>query len=87
MVSSDLKNEWRLLKYMIRKNYSNLNESEFWSIMFKEHKAMFPNILKLRLISLVLPTTSVEAERGFSTLNYIKNDFRNSIGKFIFSPK
>jgi len=27
----------------------------------------------------------IEAERGFSALNYLKNDFRNSIGKFIFS--
>ena len=32
-----------------------------------------------------LKNVSIEAERSFSVLNYIKNDFGNSIGKFIFS--
>ena len=40
---------------------------------------MFPNLTKLAAIGLLLPVSSVDCERGFSTLSLVKSDFRNRL--------
>lgn len=41
----------------------------------------FPNMFKLLVISRILPVSSVECERGFSTQNLIKTRLRCSLSK------
>ena len=38
---------------------------------------MFPNLFKLAAIGLLLPMSTVDCERGFSTLSRVKTDLRN----------
>ena len=40
---------------------------------------MFPNLAKLAAIGLVLPLSTVDCERGFSTLSRVKTDLRNRL--------
>ena len=40
---------------------------------------MFPNQTKLAAIGLLLPMSTVDCERGFSTLSRVKTDLRNRL--------
>ena len=40
---------------------------------------MFPNLTKLAAIGILLPMSSVDRERGFSTLARFKTDMRNRL--------
>ena len=40
---------------------------------------MFPNLTKLAAIGLLLPMSSVDCEKGFSTLSRVKTDLRNRL--------
>ena len=42
-------------------------------------KDMFPNLAKLAAVGLVVPMSTADCERGFSTLSRIKNDLRNRL--------
>ena len=44
-----------------------------------ELKLMFPNVAKLEAIGLLLPMSSVNCKRGFSTLGRVKTDLRNKL--------
>ena len=44
-----------------------------------EFSAMFPNLFKLAAIGLLLPVTTVDCERGFSTLSRVKTKLRNRL--------
>ena len=48
-------------------------------LKISELKLMFPNLTKLVAIGLLLPMSSVDCERGFSTLSRVKTDLRNLI--------
>ena len=40
---------------------------------------IFPNLGKLRAIALVIPMSTADCERGFSSLNRIKTDLQNRL--------
>ena len=42
-------------------------------------KDMFPNLAKLAAIGLIVPMSTADCERGFSTLSRIKTDLRNRL--------
>ena len=42
-------------------------------------KDMFPNLAKLAAIGLIIPMSTADCERGFSTLGRIKTDLRNRL--------
>ena len=44
-----------------------------------EINAMFPNLAKLAAIGLLLPLSTVDCERGFSTLTRVKTNLRNRL--------
>ena len=50
-----------------------------WSIIYKFHKALFPNLLKLAAVELTLPIHTADCERGFSLQNNLKNCQRNTL--------
>ena len=46
---------------------------------------MFPNLSKLAAIGLLLPMSTVDCERGFSTLSRFKTDLRNCLSNRILN--
>ena len=78
--SETIRNEWRLVKSSIHKSSTEYDESEFWAKFYKDFNEKFPNICKLIMIKSLIPLTTVQCERAFSVLNFIKNDFRSSLG-------
>ena len=84
--SIDTRNEWRLFKRMIKGNYLDCNNNTFWQQMMNDlsFQTHFPNIKKLAFIANILPMSTAICERGFSTMNFIKDDFRNKIGDYSF---
>jgi hypothetical protein len=47
---------------------------------------MFPNLSKLAVIGLIVPMSTADCERGFSTLARVKNDLRNRLSCKILNP-
>ena len=76
-----IRNEWKLLKFILNKNPIDKSENETWPIVYETFNEKYPNITTLILLKEIAPLTSVQCERGFSTLNYVKNDCRNLLGK------
>ena len=77
----ELRNEWRSLKSIIKLNYASNHETEtnFWILIYGLYKNKYPNICKLIMARLIMPMTTVSCERGFYTLNFIKNEYRNHL--------
>ena len=48
-----------------------------------EFNVMFPNLMKLATIGLLLPMSTVDCERGFSTLSRVKTKLRNRLSNRI----
>jgi len=48
---------------------------------FKHYLYQYPEVFKLAEIALVLPVSTAQAERAFSTQNLIKTRQRNSLGE------
>jgi hypothetical protein len=46
----------------------------------KTFQSMFPNLAKLSTIGLLLPMSTADCERGFSTLQRVKTETRNRLG-------
>jgi len=78
----DTRNEWRLFKRMVKNNYLEEKNTTFWQIILKEtsFKNQYPNIRALGFIAHILPMSTVICERGFSTMNLIKDELRNKLG-------
>ena len=51
----------------------------------EELKMMFSNLAKLAAIGLLLPMSTVDCERGFSTLSRVKTDLRNRLSNKILN--
>ena len=51
--------------------------------MYPTLRQLFPNLLILMQISLIIPMTSVDCERGFSTMNRIKSKLRNKLSNYV----
>lgn len=56
-----------------------MTASEVFKNLIHPRREAFPNLSKLAAISLTIPVTSVECERGISRLNYIKCDQRATL--------
>lgn len=52
---------------------SNIEQKSPIEIINKCNSDLFPNAFKLNQILIILPVTSVEVERSFSTFNRVKN--------------
>jgi len=44
-------------------------------------RASFPNVVKLAALALTIPVTTVECERGYSAMNYVKGELRNRLNE------
>ncbi len=56
-----------------------LTMKEFWKVVVSKHGQSFPEFVKLAAACLVIPVSTVDCERGFSTQNRIKTKLRNRL--------
>ena len=79
---TETRSEWRLFKRLIKNNYLQENNTTFWSknLDSPSLKTQYPNIRRLGYIANVLPMSTAICERGFSTLNLIKDELKNKLG-------
>ena len=75
------KQELKIFNSVVASNpeFKKMSTRQLMSHLLKisELKLMFPNLTKLAAIGLLLPISSVDCERGFSTLSRVKTDLRN----------
>ena len=73
--------EWPIFKRSVFDNYRGLTFKELAFEIIVNRVRSFPVIAKLLQFILVLPTSSVACERGFSTHNRIRTRFRQQINE------
>jgi len=87
--SINANSEWEFLVWQMKdcmecaKQDSVPSTADFWcrSLQNGAVKHRMPEVAKLAEIMLLAPTGSVENERSFSDMNFIKDDRRNSLGE------
>ncbi|CAG2186740.1 unnamed protein product [Mytilus edulis] len=80
-----LSQEWRLLKNTINTDDSlkSLSASLIMQQLAGKLAAGFPLLSSLSAVGLLLPTSTADCERGFSTLKRIKTELRNRLSNKI----
>ena len=74
------KHEWDILKpLVIQQKYPTDNIYTLWKILYKHHRDLIPNLIKLAELALIAPLQTADCERGFSTQNDIKTAARNRL--------
>ncbi|XP_060589612.1 zinc finger protein 862-like [Ruditapes philippinarum] len=71
--------EYQQFKRLVCGSYRNMSLIEIVCEMQKKYSEMIPNVLTILKCCVVLPMSSVQCERGFSTQNRIKSKLRTSI--------
>ena len=78
--SEAARHEWSLVKHLVlQEKYPRDNMGTLWSIIYKFHKDLFPNLLKVAAVALTLPIHTADCERGFSLQNNLKNCQRSRL--------
>ena len=75
---TSLKDEWVTFKQLLSKNYRSCSLQSMAAKLFQSDvvKEQYPGMLTLLAISLTLPVSTVDCERGFSKHNLIKTRTR-----------
>ena len=72
--------EWKNVKTCVKDNsYPRTSTANLWSLLKQYHHSEFPQLIKLAMITLVLPVHTSDCERSFSTQNQLKTPSRNRI--------
>ncbi|XP_053506635.1 zinc finger protein 862-like isoform X2 [Ictalurus furcatus] len=76
-----MQDEWQGLKILISHNFKDKTYSGLWETMLTKdpYRLDYKNILGLVQITLMLPISATQCERGISTQNRIKNSTRSSL--------
>ena len=77
----DLKVEWELLQNAMI--FEDLETIESITEYAQNHFSEFPLLSPLLQTYLILPTSTSDVERGFSTMNRIKTNDRNRLSKVL----
>ena len=57
----------------------HLSHADFWAMLITKYESSLPNMVYLGKMYLLLPPTTVDAERGFSRQNLIKTALRSNM--------
>ena len=83
-----IKEEWSNLKYILCNDFFSVKQpaDRIFKLLRENvgYRNAFKNILEVFELSLIVPTGSVECERGFSKQNLLKTPLRNRLGKGSF---
>lgn len=71
--------EMPLFKQLVFHSYSSMSLHELWKIMAAKHVEHFPALITLAKACFIVPVSTAQCERGFSTQNRIKSKLRNRL--------
>ena len=74
-----LKREWMTLKHILVQDFSSTVEVMQTLALDETVSSLYPSFSKLSAMALVLPVSTADCERGFSTLKRIKTAPRNRL--------
>lgn len=77
--SGECTQEWESLKRLFVNNFSNKTMRQMTSLLGTDSSLqdMYPNLSKLASIAALIPVSTAECERSFSTMNRVKTKLRN----------
>ena len=83
MAIAQVVEQWELLKSEISESdgLRSLKDHELWARMLTHFTDDFPLVLKLVVITLLIPVDTSECERVFSLMNDLKTSERNRLGQ------
>ena len=73
--------EWEGFKRLIKNNYASKTMRHVFKLLCTNHSLhdMFPQLLKLATIGALIPVSTAECKRAFSSMNRIKTELRNRL--------
>ena len=73
--------EWACFKHMLVSDFKELSVKKLMMVMAGDvsFSMLYPTLSHLASIALILPVSTADCERGFSTLKRIKTDARNRL--------
>lgn len=76
-----LKVEWEGFKFLMFDTYCQSHMKEVLKLIVADRTTshLYPQLRKLAAIALVLPVSTAECKRAFSTMNRVKTDLRNRL--------
>ena len=78
-----LKGEWEIFKNSAGESLPlcSMRAQEVMALLVEKQDLadLFPNLFRIALIGLLIPTSTADCERGFSTLKRIKTPLRNRL--------
>lgn len=79
--SERLQLEWMRFKHILVSQFSETSAHDVMEAMSSDSSlsSLYPYLSKIASISLTLPVSTADCERGFSTMNRIKTDQRNRL--------
>ena len=77
--SAECTSEWEGLKRLFANNFSNHSMRQMTNLLCTDSSLqdMYPNFSKLASIAALVPVSTAECERSFSTMNRVKTKLRN----------
>ena len=73
--------EWALFKHLLVSEFKEVSTRDIMSTMSANttFSSLYPTLSKLASIALIVPVSTADCERGFSTMNRIKTDPKNRL--------
>ena len=77
--SDECTSEWEGLKRLFVNNFSNMSMRQMTNLLCTDSSLqdMYPHLSKLASIAALVPVSTAECERSFSTMNRVKTKLRN----------
>ncbi|XP_006825057.1 zinc finger protein 862-like [Saccoglossus kowalevskii] len=76
--------EWDLFKETMMRN-KNKPYHDILKMLTSVYKELFPNLSKMAAVAMVLPVSTVDCERGFSTMARVKTESRNRLSEKVLN--
>ena len=75
------KSEWESFKRLMKNNYASKSMRQIFKMLCTNQslRDMFPQLSKLANVGALIPVSTAECERAFSSMNRIKTDLRNRL--------
>lgn len=81
VVKDTLLQEWACFKHLLVAEFKEMSIRDIMSTLSANAtiSSLYPTLSKLASIALIVPVSTADCERGFSTMNRIKTDSRNRL--------
>ncbi len=76
-----LKSEWEMFRVLLSTTYSSWSHYQVMKMVVGNRtvRTLYPNLCKLAQICLILPLSTADCERAFSTMKRVKTTLRNRL--------